>query len=202
MADKIKVYRTAAFAPLAQEIKRFGALTKAEALTIFDPPLIASAMLRKVCAERDTKIGTILYLLHQGRRLAGMAGAFTPTDDGLMNAVCLRDVGRLLEKDGYTIDLLARKRSIIYQKDDKTILVLAQHNGYAFAALRRLYKAFIETKQFNEIHIYTYMGSKELEELKRTLYRPARASKPIDHNQLRLFSLALPDFGSPVGVNT
>jgi hypothetical protein len=192
MPESIKVYRTAAFAPLAQEIKRFGALSKAEALTLFDPALVASAKLRKVYAERETSIGPVLYLLHQGRKLAGMAGAFTPTDDSLMNAVCLRQIALQLEEAGQTVDLTARKRSIVYQNEGQTILVLAQHQGYAFAALRRLYKAFVETNEFSEVHVYTYMTLTEREKLSQTLYEPARASTPLDRNRLRLFSLPFP----------
>lgn len=193
MADPIKVYRTAAFAPLALEIKRFGALSQAEAVTLFDPALVASAKLRKVYAERETSIGPLLYLLHQGRKLAGMAGAFTPTDDSLMNAVCLRQVGLMLEDAGHTIDLTARKRSIVYLNEGLNILVLAQHQGYAFAALRRLYKALVDTNEFSEVHVYTYLTAPALEELGRTLYEPARGSTPLDRARLRLFSLPRPD---------
>ncbi|PNY79317.1 hypothetical protein CVO96_19520 [Deinococcus koreensis] len=200
MADPIKVYRTAAFAPLAQDIKRFGALLTAEAARRYDAALLVDARRRKVCAERDTALGPVLYLLHQGRRLAGLAGAFTPTDDGLMNAVCLRDVGQRLEAQGISLDLTARKRSIVYRRGDEAILVLAQHDGYAFAALRRLYKALIDTEAYSEMQLYTYLTPEALRELEQVLYAPARGSRPLDRQRLRLFALPRPDGGvhSPV----
>jgi hypothetical protein len=192
MADPIKVYRTAAFAPLAQEIGRFGAISKAEALTHFDPRLLAAAR-RRVSEERDTKIGKVLGLLHAGRKLIGLAGAFTPTDKGLMDAVCLRQAVLRLEQQGLELDLTTRKRSAIYTKDGRKILVLAQHNGYNFAALRRRYNELLETNLYDEIHMYSYLSGAELTELAKTLYEPARQSKPLKRDRLRLERLPLPD---------
>lgn len=192
MADVVKVYRTAAFVPLTQEIKRFGAITKSEASERFGADLIVGALRRRVCGERDTKIGPVLYLLHRGRKLLGMTGAFSPTDDGLMNAVCLRDAGLMLERRGVEINLRTRKHAVSYTEDGKMILVLAQHDGYAFAVLRRLYKAIIDTGEYAEIHMYSYLTPGELEALARVLYRPARQSKPLDPERLRLFALPTP----------
>lgn len=192
MADPIKVYRTTAFVPLAQEIGKFGAISKAEALTRFDPQLLAAAR-RRVCEERDTKIGKVLNLLHAGRKLIGMAGGFTPTDRGVMDAVCLRQIALKLEQEGLELDLTARKRSAVYTKDGKKVLVLAQHNGYNFAALRRRYNELLETNLYDEIHLYSYLSEAELAELAKTLYKPARQSKPLDPDRLRLERLPLPD---------
>lgn len=192
MADLIKVYRTTAFAPLAQEIGKFGAISKAEVATLFDAKLLVAAR-RRVCEERDTKIGKMLYLMHGGRKLIGLAGAFTPTDDGLMDAACLRQAVLKLEGEGLELDLTARKRSAVYSRDGKTILVLAQHNGYNFAALRRLYKELLETGIYSEIHMYCYLGGEELAGLARVLYEPARRSKPLERDRLRLERLLVPD---------
>ena len=190
MAEVVKVYRTAAFVPLAEEIKRFGAITKTEALERFGMDLMVGALRRRVCGERDTKIGPIVYLLHKGRRLTGMAGAFNPTDEGLMDAVCLRDVGLMLEKRGVEIDLSVRRHSIIYREGDTSVLALAQNDGYAIGSLRRLYRAVIDTGEFDEIHIYSYLTPNALEALARTLYEPERRSRPLDPRRLRLFALS------------
>lgn len=186
--DAVKVYRTAAFAGLATEIKRYGALSRHEALTLFEQELITNAMRRKVCAERKTRIGKLLYLLHQGRRLAGVTGMFTPTDDALMNAVCMRQVGLMLEKQGFTIDLTTRRRNIVYQDGDRRMLVLAQHAGYSVAQVRRLYHALIETGEYSEMHIYTYLDPEGFEAFAHPLYQPV-SSQPLDPERLHLHRL-------------
>lgn len=190
--DAVKVYLTAAFTGLALEIKRFGALSWPEALALFGEELVTNAIRRKVCAVRDTPIGKILYLLHLGRRLAGVTGSFTPKDTALMDDVCLRQVALSLEKAGIAIDLTSRRQSIIYTDGNKKILALAQHAGYSFAALRRLYNALIETGEYSEIHLYTYLDSEGLGKLAQMLYEPARKSKPLDPQRLQLHQLEPP----------
>ncbi|WP_152544972.1 hypothetical protein [Deinococcus phoenicis] len=196
MSDAVRVYTTAAFAPLASEIKRFGALSWHEALALFGEELVTNAMRRKVCAVRETPIGKILYLLHQGRRLAGVTGSFHPTDAALMDDVCLRQVALMLEQAGIAIDLSVRKEAIVYAQGGRRILVVAQHAGYSVAALRRLYKATIETNEYSELHLYTYLSPKKLEELAQPLYAPVGRSKPLDPQRLHLHRL-VPPGGSP-----
>lgn len=191
-AAATKVYRTAAFAPLAFEIKRFGALLKSEAEALYGRNLVSSALQRRICVERDTKIGKVVYLLLKGRKLVGMAGMFVPSDDSLMDAICFRQAVLKLEESGFELDLTTRKRSIIYQDAEKKILALAQHDGYNFAAVRRLYKVFIDTNEYSEIHIYNYMEPEELEKLARTLYTPSAGSKPLSRERLHLHRLDVP----------
>ena len=140
-AAATKVYRTAAFAPLAFEIRRFGAMFKSDAEALFDRDLVMSALRRRVCAERDTKVGKIIYLLLKGRKLIGLAGGWNPTDDGLMDAVCLRETASKLEKGGFELDTTTRKKGVIYLDGEKKVLALAQHDGYSVAAIRRLYNS-------------------------------------------------------------
>jgi len=189
--EAVKVYLTAAFTGLATEIKKFGALSWPEALVLFGEELVTNAMRRKVCTVRETPIGKVLYLLHQGRRLAGVTGAFTPTDAALMDALCLRQVALQLERAGFTIDLTTRKRTIVYLDGEKKILALAQHNGYSVAQVRRLYNALIETGEYSEMHIYTYLDSEGLEALAQPLHRPV-SSKPLDPQRLHLHQLVPP----------
>ena len=189
MPEAVKVYTTDTFIPLAQDIKRFGTMFKHEALTGHGSDLVAAAMRRRVCAERATRLGPLLYLLHQGRKLTALAGAFVPTDDSLMDAACLRQAALLLEEGGHVLDLTTRKRSIFYQQGRQKILVLAQHDGYAFAALRRLYKAWVDTDQVAEIHLYCYLMTEELEKLAQLMYEPRRGSRAHDRQRLQLFRL-------------
>ena len=161
--------------------KRFGALSWPEASALFGQELVVNAVRRKVCAGRATEIGTVLYLLHQGRKLVGMAGAFTPTVAGLMDAACLRQAVQELEQAGFTFDLTARKRSVVYQNNGRQCLALAQHHGYSVAAVRRLYRALIETGEYSEMHLYTYLdprwsggvGSAALQTNQQHTARPA-----------------------------
>ncbi|MPY68060.1 hypothetical protein F8S09_15495 [Deinococcus sp. SDU3-2] len=191
MSDAVRVYTTAAFAPLASEIKRFGALLWDEALSLFGEELVTHALRRKVCTVRDTPVGKVLYLLHQGRRLVGVTGSFTPTDAALMDDVCLRQAALKLEEAGFDLDLRSRKQSVIYTDGDRKVLVLARHAGYSFAALRRLYHALIETGEYSEIHLYSYLDPEALGKLARTLYEPV-TSKPLDPQRLQLHRLDPP----------
>lgn len=188
----IKVFRSSAFVELAQEIKRFGAMLEQEAETRFSPELVAQAIRQRVCTVRQTPLGNILYLLHFGRKLAGVTGAFTPTDDALMNAVCLRDIGLRLEQAGYEIDLEYRKRSLVFATAKKRVLVLAQHNGYSHEALRRLNKKFIVDGDFDQVQLFTYLAPSELKALKQLLYQPARRSPPIDSTHFLLLAVKPP----------
>lgn len=192
MPDVVKVYTTAAFVPLASEIKRFGALSWHEALALFGEELVMNAMRRKVCAVRETPVGDILYLLHQGRRLAGVTGSFHPTDAALMDDLCLRQVALMLERDGIAIDLSVRKQAIVYSRRGRKVLVLAQHAGYSVAALRRLYKATIGTDEYSALHLYTYLSPEELERLAQPLYAPVGRSQPLDPQRLHLHRLVPP----------
>lgn len=193
MSDTVKVYRSAAFAPVAQEIKRFGALHKYEAVTLFDSALLDGAVKRKVYAERETTIGPILHLLHQGRKLVGLKGGFRYTDEALIDSTCLRGAAAKLESEGLELDLSARQRSIIAQSTSRNILAVARHDGYSFAALRRLYKELIDAHQYSELHMYSYLSEEKLEELGKILFDPPRGSSPLDPEKMRLFKLPTPD---------
>lgn len=188
----IKVFRSAAFADLAQAINRFGAMLQFEAEAVFGRELVTQALRQRICARRKTALGQILFLLFAGRRLAGMAGPFTPTDDGLMNAVCLRDIGQRLEDAGYTIDLTVRKRALVFTPPGKRVLVLAQHDGYTLAALRRLHRELVNGGAFDQIQVFTYLTPEGVEELTAFLYDPPRRSPPIDVRELAVFSLPRP----------
>jgi hypothetical protein len=191
MVNAIKAPSAETFMPLAQEVKRFGALLKTEALELFDPAFIEGAKQRKVCGEHETELGTVIYLLHRGRTLVGMTGVFTPTNRSLMDAICLRSIGKSIAKSGQSIDLTTRRRSLIYVKDTKRILVLAQYQGYTLLAIRRLYKKLIETNQYNELHVYSFLSNEALDKLKQAAYEPSKGSQPLDKNRLHLFTLKI-----------
>ena len=188
----IKVLRSAAFTDLASEVGRFGAMLRFEAEKQFGAELVAQAIRQRVCLAQDTKLGSVLLLLHLGRQLIGLTGVFHRTEEALMNAVCLRGVGRRLERAGVTIDLTVRKRSIVFSTATKRVLVLAQYGGYALAAMRRLNRDFVEQGDFDQIQIYCYLTPSEVAELTKPLYTPERNSTPVDPARFLVYSLPLP----------
>lgn len=188
----VTVYRASAFVDLALEIRRFGALLRTDAERLFGCALVSHALKQRVCGDRPTKAGAVLFLLHFGRKLTGLAGAFTPTDDGLLNALCLRDAATLLESHGVTIDLEFRKRSLVFETPEKRVLVLAQHDGYAMEALRRMHKSFVKGGEFDQMQLYTYMDPQGLAALTGPLYNPPRSSQPVPINELQVYTLPLP----------
>lgn len=200
----VKVFRSAAFADLAREMNRFGAMLHFEAEAMFGKELVAQALRQRICTRRKTALGQTLFLLFPGRRLAGMAGPFTPTDDGLMNSVCLRDIGQRLEHAGYAIDLNARRRALVFTPPGKRVVVLAQHAGYTLAALRRLHRELVVGGTFDQIQVFTYLAPEGVEELTAFLYDPPRQSQPIDARELAVFGLPRPtpnrDLTLPAGV--
>lgn len=200
----VKVFRSAAFADLAEKVNRFGAMLHSEAETTFGKELVTQALRQRICARRKTALGQILFLLFPGRRLAGMAGPFTPTDDGLMNSVCLRDIGQRLEHVGYTIDLTVRKRALVFTPPGKRVLVLAQYDGYTLAALRRLHRELVGGGAFDQIQVFTYLTPEGIKALTAFLYHPPRRSQPIDARELAVFGLPRPtpnrELTLPAGV--
>lgn len=188
----ISVYRASAFVDLAHDIKQFGAMLKSQAERQYGKALVSHALTQRVCAERKTRAGLILFLLHFGRKLTGLAGAFTPTDDALMNAVCLRDAATLLKAEGIPVDLEYRKRSLVFETPSKRVLVLAQHDGYALAALRRMHKTFVTDGEFDQIQLFTYLDASGLAALTGPLYEPPRSSQPIPPAELLVLALPLP----------
>lgn len=188
----VTVYRASAFLDLAQNIRRFGAMLRSEAERVYGRALVNHALKQRVCSDRRTRAGSVLFLLHFGRKLTGLAGAFTPTDDGLMNAVCLRDAATLLESNGVTIDLEFRKRSLVFETPNKRVLVLAQHDGYALEALRRMHKSFVTAGDFDQIQLYTYLDAQGLLALTDPLYNPPRSSQPVPISELQVYALPLP----------
>lgn len=200
----VKVLRTVAFTDLASEIKRFQTMLRSEAEKMFGAELVAQAIRQRVCAAQDTKLGNVLFLLHLGRHLVGVAGAFQPTEDALMNAICLRDIGQRLEHAGIEIDLTVRKRSLVYSTSKKRVLVLAQHNGYWLTSLRKVYRDFVVSGEFSQLQLFTYLTPAEIAELTGPLYDPPRKSAPIAPAQLPVYGLPLPKrkriFDLPAGV--
>lgn len=200
----VKVFRSAVFTDLAKEMNRFGAMLHFEAETMFGKELVTQALRQRICTRRKTALGQTLFLLFPGCRLAGMAGPFTPTDDGLMNSICLRDIGQRLENAEYTIDLTIRKRALVFTPPGRRVLVLAQHDGYTLAALRRLHRELVDGGVFDQIQVFTYLTPKGVEELTAFLYDPPRRSQPIDARELAVFGLPRPmpdrDLTLPAGV--
>lgn len=188
----VSVYRASAFVELAHDIKLFGAMLKSQAERQYGKALVSQALAQRVCTERKTQAGSILFLLHFGRKLTGLAGAFTPTDDALMNAVCLRDAATLLQTEGIHVDLEYRKRSLVFETPRKRVLVLAQHDGYALAALRRMHKTLVTHGEFDQIQLFTYLDEDGLAALSGPLYDPPRSSTPVPPDEVLVLALPLP----------
>ena len=176
-----------------EEVNRFGAMLEEEAADLFGQAVITGAVEQRICELRSTAVGQAVVLLFAGRRLAGLAGAFTPTDAAIANMLCLRDIGLRLEAAGFEIDLESRKRSLVYVKSKgrtkKSVLVLAQEKGYALEVLRRMYWQLVAEGEYDQIQLFTYLNEKKLEELRKYLHTPPGRSHPISPDEVAIFSL-------------
>lgn len=187
MEESFEVYVSKAFRTLSQEVNRFGAMYLKEANKVFKEDFVQNAIGRKILATRTTSVGELVYLLHQGRKLAGLSGAAYPTDIALENSVCLRQAVQSIENQGVDVDLTIRKYSGVFKKSEGLkVLLVARAKGYTFQGLRVM-RNLILKEEYDQVLIYSYQSQNKLQELAKPIYEPSRASTcPVDRNKLIL----------------
>lgn len=185
MKESFEVYVSEAFRTLSQEVNRFGAMYRKEANKIFKEDFVQNAIGRKILATRTTSVGELVYLLHQGRKLAGLSGAAYPTNAALENSVCLRQAVRSIEMQGISVDLTIRKYSGVFQKSEGAkVLLLARAKGYTFQGLKVI-RGLILKEEYDQVLVYSYQPKNKLESLAQPIYEPRRSStSPIDRSKL------------------
>lgn len=192
MSAPVKILQLEAFSPLATELSTFGAMYHAEANARFGTDFVDSAMARKICAEVMTDYGSVLVLAHRGRILAGLTGFFIPKPENAANSVCLRDAYLDIIAGGGTVDLVSRKRrgALVYTQGSEKIMVLAQAKGFNRGVIRRTYKNDIESGEYSQLHLYSYLSRGEVEEFGvLMLHSKQETALPIDPERFLLFSI-------------
>lgn len=149
--------------PLSREIGRFGGMYRAEAEAMFSMEFVQAAVARKVCLATETDYGAVLYLAHKGRRMIGLTSSFQSRAENLENAVCSRDAYRNIVEAGHSVETVERHRraSIVYTRAGQRVLALAQARGFNRTVIRRNYSNWIESGEYGELHLYSYLSPTE-----------------------------------------
>lgn len=178
--------------PLVLELKTFGAMYRAEANERFKEDFVDAALARKVCSLADTQYGPVLYLSNKGRLMAGLTGYYKPTVESLENAACLRDAYLGICESGHKVDVIERNKrgSIVYEKAGRSVLALAQAEGFNRTVVRRTYRNLIEGGEFGELHLYSYLPSAEVMEFGMLMLHSKNPDAlPIDPERFYIYSL-------------
>ncbi|QFP78530.1 hypothetical protein [Deinococcus sp. AJ005] len=192
MTGPVTVFLTEAFLPLSQEIGKFGAMYRAEAEALFGLEFVQAAVARKVCVATETDYGWVLYLAHKGRRMIGLTSSFQSRTENLENAVCSRDAYSNIVEAGHSVETVERQRraSIVYTRAGTRVLALAQARGFNRTVIRRNYSHWVESGEYGELHLYSYLSPPETMEFGMLMLHSKNPSAlPIDPTKFLLYAL-------------
>lgn len=192
MTGPVTVFLTEAFLPLGREIGKFGAMYRAEAEALFGLEFVQAAVARKVCVATETNYGTVLYLAHKGRRMIGLTSSFQSRTENLENAVCSRDAYSNIVEAGHSVETVERQRraSIVYTRAGTKVLALAQARGFNRTVTRRNYSTWIESGEYGELHLYSYLSPTETMEFGTLMLHPSNPNAlAIDPAKFLLYAL-------------
>lgn len=186
--------------PLSLEIGKFGVMYRAEAEDMFGLELVHGAVARKVCTATETSYGPMLYLAHKGRRMIGLTSTFQSRIENLENAACSRDAHASIVETGHSVETVERQRraSIVYTKAGTRVLALAQARGFNRTVTRRNYSNWVESGEYGELHLYSYMSSGETMEFGMLMLHSKNPNAlAIDPAKFLLYSLTPWPVGHP-----
>ncbi|CAM3602436.1 hypothetical protein DESA109040_17520 [Deinococcus saxicola] len=178
--------------PLSREIGKFGAMYRAEAEAMFGLEFVQAAVARKVCVATETDYGWVLYLAHKGRRMIGLTSTFQSRTENLENAACSRDAYLRVVEMGHSVETVERQRraSITYTKAGIRVLALAQARGFNRTVTRRNYSNWVESGEYGELHLYSYLSTGEVMEFGMLMLHSKNANAlTIDPAKFLLYSL-------------
>ncbi|MDV6376173.1 hypothetical protein [Deinococcus arenicola] len=192
MTGPVTVFLTEAFLPLSLEIGKFGAMYRAEAEALFGLEFVQAAVARKVCIATETNYGLVLYLAHKGRRMIGLTSSFQSRTENLENAVCSRDAYSNIVEAGHSVETVERQRraSIVYTRAGTRVLALAQARGFNRTVTRRNYSNWIESGEYGELHVYSYLSPTDTMEFGMLMLHSKNPNAlPIDPAKFLLYAL-------------